>query len=131
MAQHAEAYRQALVQYGKTRGMVGVNRNISVAPTFEEADRAARARVTEAAKYYGAWGMQEASTIDMVLDAERDPRDWSIVGTPEDCVEAISRHREEIGFEFVGVSFSNLPKDHSARMEHVQYVSEEVFSKFR
>lgn len=131
VAQHADEYRQTLAKCGKTTGMVGVNRNISVAPTFEEADRAARARVTEAAKYYGAWGMQEASTIDMVLDAERDPRDWSIVGTPEDCVEAISRHREDIGIDFIGLGLASLPKDHSARKEHVQYLAEEVLSKVR
>jgi alkanesulfonate monooxygenase SsuD/methylene tetrahydromethanopterin reductase-like flavin-dependent oxidoreductase (luciferase family) len=109
--------------------MVGANRNITIAPTFEEADRLARAKVAESASYYGRWGMQEASTLDMVLDPQRDPRDWSIVGTPQDCLEMISRYNQEIGFDWIGLSFMNMPKDHSARLEYLQYVSEELLSK--
>jgi alkanesulfonate monooxygenase SsuD/methylene tetrahydromethanopterin reductase-like flavin-dependent oxidoreductase (luciferase family) len=131
VAQHADEYRRTLREFGKSTGMVGVNRNISVAPTYESAQAATRARVTQAASYYSAWGVQESSTIDTVLDAERDPRDWSIVGTPTDCVETICRYREEIGIDFIAFGFANLPKEHSARKEYVQYVAEEVLNKVR
>jgi alkanesulfonate monooxygenase SsuD/methylene tetrahydromethanopterin reductase-like flavin-dependent oxidoreductase (luciferase family) len=127
---HADSYREALVEFGKTTGMVGANRNIVVAPTYEEADRAARDAVVKSAAYYGKWGMNEASTIDMVLDPERDPRDWSIVGTPDDCVEQLQRHCDDIGLEFIGAGLVNMPHDPSARLEHIQYVSETVLSKF-
>jgi alkanesulfonate monooxygenase SsuD/methylene tetrahydromethanopterin reductase-like flavin-dependent oxidoreductase (luciferase family) len=129
VAMHAEEYRSALAEYGKVRGMVGVNRNISVAPTEEAADKAARVRVSQAASYYGAWGMQESSTIDMVLDPERDPDDWSIVGTPAKCVDVISRYVEQIGLDFIGFGFANFPPDFAARKEYVHYLSEEVLSK--
>jgi alkanesulfonate monooxygenase SsuD/methylene tetrahydromethanopterin reductase-like flavin-dependent oxidoreductase (luciferase family) len=131
VARHADEYRRALQEFGKTTGLVGVNRNISVAPTYEAADAAARSRVARAASYYGPWGMQEASTVDTVLDAERDPRDWSIVGTPADCVESILRCRDELGIDFMAFGFANLPSDHSARKEYVQYLAEEVLSKVR
>jgi alkanesulfonate monooxygenase SsuD/methylene tetrahydromethanopterin reductase-like flavin-dependent oxidoreductase (luciferase family) len=128
---HADNYRAALAKYGKQNGRVGLNRTVSIATTYEEADKAARAKVAEAALDYGRWGMQESSTVDMVLDPERDPRDWAIVGTPDDCIETISRYKESVGFDFLGPSFANLPKDQTARKEYLQYVSEEVFCKVR
>jgi alkanesulfonate monooxygenase SsuD/methylene tetrahydromethanopterin reductase-like flavin-dependent oxidoreductase (luciferase family) len=87
--------------------------------------------VTAQAAYYGRWGMQESSTVDMVLDPERDPRDWAIVGTPDDCAEMITQYKEELGIQFMGLSLANLPKAHSARLEFLQYLSEEVLSKVR
>jgi alkanesulfonate monooxygenase SsuD/methylene tetrahydromethanopterin reductase-like flavin-dependent oxidoreductase (luciferase family) len=126
---HADEYRKALAEYGKSEGVLGANRNISIAPTFEEADRAARAAVARSREYYGKWGMNEPTTVDMVLDPERDPLEWSIVGTPDDCVEQLQRYNRETGIEFIGAGLVNMPKDHSARLEYLQYVSETVFSK--
>jgi alkanesulfonate monooxygenase SsuD/methylene tetrahydromethanopterin reductase-like flavin-dependent oxidoreductase (luciferase family) len=126
---HAQEYRKALVEYGKERGRIGVNRTMSVAPTYETADKAVRARVAEAAAYYERWGMQESTTVDMVLDPARDPREWAIVGTPQDCIEIIKQYQEQTGFDFVGPSFADLPKEASARKEYLQYVAEEVFNK--
>ena len=128
---HANDYRTALGKYGKKHGRIGLNRTVSIAPSYEEADKAARDKVAEAAVDYGRWGMQESSTVDMVLDPERDPKDWAIVGTPQDCVETINRYKETIGFDFIGPSFANLPKDQAARKEYLQYVAEEVFCKVR
>jgi alkanesulfonate monooxygenase SsuD/methylene tetrahydromethanopterin reductase-like flavin-dependent oxidoreductase (luciferase family) len=127
--QLADEYRRALQECGKTVGMVGANRNMAIAPTYEEAARAAQAEVARSAAFYGSRGMQESSTLEMVLDPAADPRVWSIVGTPQDCLEQISQQNEAIGFDWIGLSFMNLPKDHRARLEYVQYVSEELLSK--
>lgn len=131
VAMHAEEYRRALREFGRGSGCVGLNRTMSVAPTYEAADRAARAGVAEASANYVRWGMQESTTVDMVLDPERDPRDWAIVGTPQDCIETINRYKEDIGFDFLGPGFVNLPKEPSARREFLQYVSEDVICKVR
>ena len=50
---HANDYRKALGKYGKNHGRIGLNRTVSIAPSYEEADKAARAKVAEAALDYG------------------------------------------------------------------------------
>lgn len=126
---HAKEYRNALSEYGKTTGRIGLNRTMSVAQSYEEAARAVRVRVEEAASYYERWGMKENTTVDMVLDPDRDPRDWAIVGTPQECIETIQKYKNQTGFDFIGPSFANLPKDASARRDYFQFISEEVFKK--
>jgi alkanesulfonate monooxygenase SsuD/methylene tetrahydromethanopterin reductase-like flavin-dependent oxidoreductase (luciferase family) len=131
VAQHARLYRETLAECGKSGGLVGVNRTVSIARTAEEAAEATRRRVEEAAAYYGAWGMREATTGDIVLEADRNPKEWAVSGTPAECVEELSRFRDEIGIEFIGLRFTNMPREQSARKEFLQYVSEEVLSKLR
>ena len=66
----------------------------------------------------------------MVLDPERDPKDWAIVGTPQDCIETINHYKETIGFDFIGPRFANYQRSSSSK-EYLQYVAEEVFCKVR
>jgi alkanesulfonate monooxygenase SsuD/methylene tetrahydromethanopterin reductase-like flavin-dependent oxidoreductase (luciferase family) len=131
VAMHAGEYRQALAECGKSSGMVGVNRVLSVARDYETADRLARARMQEAAESYSRWGMNEATTVDMILDADRDPRDWAIVGTPDDCVEALVQHAKEIGIGFIGLGTATWPKDLTEQQEYLQFISEEVLGRVR
>jgi alkanesulfonate monooxygenase SsuD/methylene tetrahydromethanopterin reductase-like flavin-dependent oxidoreductase (luciferase family) len=131
VARFADEYRAALAEFGKTHGMVGVHRNMSVAPSYEDADRAARRSVAAAAKYYGPWRMQERTMPQLVLSPEDDPDNWAIIGTPSQCVEKLLGLQERIGFEYIGLDFANLPGDPSARRDYLQWVSEEVLSKVR
>jgi hypothetical protein len=72
--------------------------------------------------------MREASMSSMGLEEGRDLTEWTIVGTPADCVEAIRRRDAEIGIDFIGLNFANLPGDLAARRDYLQWVSEEVLA---
>ena len=80
---------------------------------------------------WAAPGALGDNTVDMVLDPDRDPRDWAIVGTPEQCVETILQYRDGLGLDFMGLSLSTMPKGAQARKDFLQWVSEEVLSKVR
>jgi alkanesulfonate monooxygenase SsuD/methylene tetrahydromethanopterin reductase-like flavin-dependent oxidoreductase (luciferase family) len=125
----AGVYRSALAEAGKPGpGTVGLNRTISIAPTYEEARRAAEARETASSTYYSRWGMREASMSAMGLEEGRDLTEWTIVGTPADCLAEIHCRNEEIGIDFVGLNFANMPADLAARRDYLQWVSEEVLA---
>jgi len=125
----AGVYREALAEAGKPgRGTVGLNRTISIAPTYEEARKAAEAREAASSAYYSRWGMREASMSSMGLEEGRDMSEWTIIGTPADCVEQIRRRDAEIGIDFIGLNFANMPGDLLARRDYLQWVSEEVLA---
>jgi alkanesulfonate monooxygenase SsuD/methylene tetrahydromethanopterin reductase-like flavin-dependent oxidoreductase (luciferase family) len=125
---HAETYRETLQECGKTSGTVGINRLTCVARDYETAEKAARAKIAQAAAFYSPLGMDESSTLDMVLDPDVDPRETSIVGTPADCVEQILQHTQELGLDVLGLVFGNLPADQAARLDYIQWVSEEILT---
>lgn len=108
----------------------GANRNICVARDHETAIRLAQIDTARRGEYYGRWQMNEPTT-DMVLSADRDPRDYAIVGTPEECVEIISRQKEKLGLAYMGIGPMNLPSRLEEKLEYFQWVSEEVLSKVR
>ena len=110
----------------------GTNRNLCVASDRETALKQAQIASAEHTQHYRDWRMNEATTVEMVVEAERDPRDYAIVGTPEDCVETISRQVEKLGLRYIGLGFLNMPKDSlNAKLEYIQYVSEEVLSHIK
>ncbi len=75
---------------------------------------------------YGGWSMQEGSTVDLGLAPGRKLEDWAIVGSPQDCAETISRCYHEQGLRYIGLGSLNLPQDHAARLEYLQFISEEL-----
>lgn len=109
----------------------GANRNICVAANHDEAIRMAQMDTARRAKYYNRWGMNEPGVIEMVLDGERDPRDYAIVGTPDECIEMINRYKEKVGLHYMGLSFMNMPEDKGlgAKLDYIQYLSEEVLKR--
>ena len=73
--------------------------------------------------------MQERTTVDLGLSSSRELADWAIVGSPEDCAETITRCYNEQGLRYLGLASLNLPKDHAGRLEHLQFISEELLAK--
>ena len=63
--------------------------------------------------------------VELQLDFDRALDDWTINGSPRDCVEAIARGRE-MGLENIGVTIYSLPADPRARIEYLQMIAEEV-----
>jgi hypothetical protein len=98
-----------------------------VGRTKEEAHAAARAYLERTFAMYRTWEMQERSMVELQLDFDRSLDDWTINGSPRDCVEAIARGRE-VGLEKIGLTIYSLPREAAARIEYLQMIAEEVLA---
>jgi alkanesulfonate monooxygenase SsuD/methylene tetrahydromethanopterin reductase-like flavin-dependent oxidoreductase (luciferase family) len=125
IATNSDAYHRELERLGRT-GRVIVEREISVASTYEEALRQRVARPTAHVNTRDQQGAGGAHTAD---GPASDPRDVAVIGTPDDCVEQISRRRERLGFEGVSLGLAHWPKEQAARKELLQYLSESVVQR--
>jgi len=126
----SSVYWQALERLGRTSlGLLGAHRSIAIAKDRETAIREAETASRGKARMYGGWDMQERTTVDLGLSSSRELADWAIVGSPEDCAETISRCYNEQGLRYLGLASLNMPKDHAARLEHLQFISEELLAK--
>ncbi len=125
----AREYNEELSRLGKT-GRVGANRTLCVHRDHKEAIRLARIAADYHTDSHTAWRMEESQVLDLVLNRDQDPMTYSVVGTPQECVEIIQRQQEELDLRYMGFGFLNMPVgDISAMREYVQFVSEEVLSK--
>ena len=121
----AGTYKEALEEQGQnSNGILAAHR--SIAKDRERAITQATAAGEARAGMYGSFDMQEATTVDFGLSEPRELADWAIVGTPQDCAETITRCHDEYGLEYIGLSILNLPKGLSARLDHLQFISEEL-----
>jgi len=113
---------------GRT-GLIGVNRNFALAKDRNTAIETSGQRVRSMMDTYRNWDMREKTTLEIVLDPERDYGDWAIIGSAQECVDTISRYRDELGLNYIGLTIMNMPKEFSAKMDYVQRLSEDVLSK--
>jgi hypothetical protein len=75
---------------------------------------------------YTRWSMQEDSVVPLVLDFTRPMEDWTVFGSPSDCVETLLRARDEIGLDGVGFTIYSLPEAPQARIEYLQMIAQEI-----
>jgi alkanesulfonate monooxygenase SsuD/methylene tetrahydromethanopterin reductase-like flavin-dependent oxidoreductase (luciferase family) len=128
IARMAGYYWEALEEGGNTaNGLLGAQRVIAIAKDRETALREAQAAAERKANMYGGWNMQEGTMVDLGLSSDRGLGDWAIVGSPEECAETINRCYKEQGLRYLGLGFLNLPREHQARLEYLQFISEELF----
>jgi alkanesulfonate monooxygenase SsuD/methylene tetrahydromethanopterin reductase-like flavin-dependent oxidoreductase (luciferase family) len=107
-----------------------VEREISVAPTYEAAAAGAmRQRVVRATAFMNTRDRSGSPVVHTAESPGVDPRDWAIVGTPEDCLEQIGRWRERLGMDYVGLALASWPKEQAARKEQLHYLSETVLQR--
>jgi len=126
---NTDAYRAELARVGRG-GRVGVEREISLAPTYEAALAAAtRQRETRPTAHVNPGDRQGAAVAHTADGPDADPRDWAIVGAPDDCVEQIGRWRERLGFENVSLGLAPWPHEQAARKEQLHYLSETVLQR--
>ena len=126
IAKLAHAFREARAAAGAaTPGTVGASRSLIVGRTKDEAHAAARAYLERTFAMYRTWQMQERTMVELQLDFDRALDDWTINGSPRDCVAAIARGRE-MGLENIGVTIYSLPAEPRARIEYLQMIAEEV-----
>ncbi len=125
----SKVYWEAREEQGETSGLLGSNRSIAIARDRETAIRDAEATAARKAGMYGNWDMQERDTVNLGLSDKRDLKEWAIVGSPEECVETVSKSHNEHRLGYVGLGFLNLPKEHSARLEYLHMISEQFISR--
>ena len=57
--------------------------------------------------------------------------DWTVDGSPSDCVETILRARDEIGLNRIGFTIYSLPPSPQARIEYLQMIAEDIVGKVK
>jgi alkanesulfonate monooxygenase SsuD/methylene tetrahydromethanopterin reductase-like flavin-dependent oxidoreductase (luciferase family) len=130
IAMLANVYRQARPANGRADlGTLGASRCLMVGKNKEDAARLARQYLDKTFRMYTTWQMQEASMVPLQLDAERSLEDWTIHGSPADCVEVIQRAQDQIGLNGIGFTIYSLPSQPQARIEYLQMIAEEIVNK--
>lgn len=65
--------------------------------------------------------------VELQLSHDGPLDDWTVNGSPADCVEAIARARA-MGLERIGFTIYSLPREVEARIEHMQMIAERVLA---
>ncbi len=119
-----DVYRQAREGLG-TPGMAFASRSLIVGPSKEEARSAARAYLERTFAMYRTWSMQEATMVPLQLDFDKSLDDWTINGSPAQCLETIARAREQ-GLDGIGLTIYSLPRAATARIDYLQMIAEQI-----
>ncbi|HEX2437743.1 MAG TPA: LLM class flavin-dependent oxidoreductase [Methylomirabilota bacterium] len=113
-----------------TPGYVGASRSLIVGPSKEAAAAGARAYLEKTFTMYRTWRMQEPTMGRLQLGFETSLDDWTIHGSPRDCVETIERARS-LGVERIGFTIYSLPADVRARIDHLQMIADDIVRPVR
>lgn len=126
VARFARVFHEERAAAGATTpGFVGASRSLIVGPSKEAAAAGARAYLEKTFAMYRRWDMQEATMGRLQLGFEASLDDWTIHGTPADCVEAIERART-LGVERIGFTIYSLPVEARARIDYLQMIAEDI-----
>jgi alkanesulfonate monooxygenase SsuD/methylene tetrahydromethanopterin reductase-like flavin-dependent oxidoreductase (luciferase family) len=125
----ADVYRTARVEAGHTDlGTLGASRTLMVGRDREDAAGRARQYLEKTFAMYRSWEMQEPGMVPLQLGFEHSLSDWSIHGSPSDCVETILEAQER-GLNGIGFTIYSLPPSPRARIEYLQMIAEEIVAK--
>ena len=108
-----------------TPGSVGASRSLIVAADKTAALAAAREYLEKTFAMYRRWEMQESTMVPLQLDFDTALDDWTVNGSPRDCVETLARARE-MGLDKVGFTIYSLPREVRARIDYLEMIAEEV-----
>ncbi len=126
VARLAQVFREARQGEGRaTPGTVCASRSLIVGKSKEAGAAAARAYLEKTFAMYREWRMQEPTMAELQLGFDRNLDDWTINGSPTDCVETIGRARE-LGLDGIGLTIYSLPRDVQARIEYLQMIADEI-----
>jgi alkanesulfonate monooxygenase SsuD/methylene tetrahydromethanopterin reductase-like flavin-dependent oxidoreductase (luciferase family) len=106
-------------------GSLGASRSLIVGPSKEAAVAAAREYLEKTFAMYRAWAMQEKSMAPLQLGFDVALDDWTVHGTPRDCLETLARARE-LGLDRVGFTIYSLPRDVQARIDDLAMIAEQI-----
>jgi len=125
VAKLAGVFREARAEAGAAPGAVGASRSLIVGASKEAAAAAARQYLEKTFAMYRAWEMQEAAMAPLQLGFDIALEDWTVHGTPRDCVEALHRARE-MGLDRIGFTIYSLPPEVEARIDYMRMIAEEI-----
>jgi alkanesulfonate monooxygenase SsuD/methylene tetrahydromethanopterin reductase-like flavin-dependent oxidoreductase (luciferase family) len=128
----AQVYRSERVAAAKSDpGTVGASRCLMLGK--DKADAAARAGqyLDKTFNMYGTWRMQEETMVPLQLDTSIELDDWTIHGSPADCVETLERARDEYGLNAVGFTIYSLPRTPRARIDYLQEIAERIVAPLK
>jgi alkanesulfonate monooxygenase SsuD/methylene tetrahydromethanopterin reductase-like flavin-dependent oxidoreductase (luciferase family) len=126
VARFGALFREERARIGAaSAGSVGASRSLIVGASKEHAAAAARGYLEKTFAMYRTWRMQEPTMGRLRLGFEAALEDWTIHGTPRDCVETLERARAQ-GVERIGVTIYSLPPDVRARIEYLQMIAEQI-----
>lgn len=126
VARLVSVYREARNTEGPgTPGTAFASRSLIVGPSKAAAAAAARAYLERTFAMYRGWQMQEPTMVPLQLGFETSLDDWTINGTPAQCVETLARARET-GLDGVGLTIYSLPRGAAARVEYLRMIAEEI-----
>ncbi len=126
----AGVYRQARREAGHAEvGILGASRSLMVGKSKEDAASTASHYLEKTFNIYRTWEMQESSMVSLQLGFEHGLDDWTVHGSPKDCVETLLRARDEMGLNRVGFTIYSLPRAPQARIEYLQMIAEDIVRK--
>jgi alkanesulfonate monooxygenase SsuD/methylene tetrahydromethanopterin reductase-like flavin-dependent oxidoreductase (luciferase family) len=124
--QLASEYRLTCVSGGRAPGTIGASRALLVGRDKEDAAGRARQYLEKTFAMYSRWSMQEQGMAPLTLDFTRSLDEWTIHGSPADCVSMLLRARDELGLDGVGFTIYSLPPSPSARIEYLHMIAQEI-----
>jgi alkanesulfonate monooxygenase SsuD/methylene tetrahydromethanopterin reductase-like flavin-dependent oxidoreductase (luciferase family) len=126
VARLVSVYRDARAkETPATPGTAYASRSLIVGASKEAARTAARGYLERTFSMYRRWEMQEPSMVPLQLDFDTNLDDWTINGTPRECLETIARARER-GLDGIGFTIYSLPREVKARIEYLRMIAEEI-----
>ncbi len=122
----AAVFREARAGAGAAApGHVGASRSLIVGPSKEAAVAAAREYLEKTFSMYRAWEMQERTMAPLQLSFDAALEDWTVHGSPGDCVEVLERARD-MGLDKIGLTIYSLPREAEARIDYMRMIAEEI-----
>jgi alkanesulfonate monooxygenase SsuD/methylene tetrahydromethanopterin reductase-like flavin-dependent oxidoreductase (luciferase family) len=106
-------------------GSIGASRSLIVGASKEAAVAAAREYLAKTFAMYRAWEMQEKTMAPLQLGFDSALDDWTVNGTPRDCLETIARARA-LGLDRIGFTIYSLPRDVQARIDYLAMIAEQI-----
>lgn len=126
----ADVYRAERESQGRAGpGFLGASRSLIVGTSKEDAAARAAAYLERTFAMYKTWEMQEPGMVPLQLDSAIPLDDWTVHGSPADCVEVLLRARDEVGLNAVGFTIYSLPRSPEERIEYLQMIAEEIVAK--
>src|SRR3989442_1295296 len=126
IAKLAEVFREARAASGQPgSGSIGASRSLIVGTDKEAARAAAREYLEKPFTMYRTWEMQEKGMATLQLSSDIALDDWTVYGSPRDCVETLKRGRE-MGLDKIGFSIYSLPREVQARIDYLQMIAEQI-----
>lgn len=119
-------YREACRKEGQgTAGAALASRSLIVGPSKDAAQAAARGYLEKTFAMYRGWQMQEPGMVRLQLGFETSLDEWTINGTPAQCLETVAQ-AQALGLDGIGLTIYSLPRGATARIDYLQMIADEI-----